>query len=25
MNKKVQNYAIHQTFQMDLQKVWLAA
>ncbi|MEI9424089.1 ABC transporter substrate-binding protein [Mesorhizobium sp. Cs1299R1N1] len=25
MGKKVQNYAIHQTFQMDLQKVWLAA
>jgi peptide/nickel transport system substrate-binding protein len=25
MNKKVQDYAIHQTFQMDLQKVWLAA
>ncbi|RRH88206.1 ABC transporter substrate-binding protein [Mesorhizobium tamadayense] len=25
MSKKVQNYAIHQTFQMDLQKVWLAA
>ncbi|WP_432288490.1 ABC transporter substrate-binding protein [Aminobacter sp. BA135] len=25
MNKKVQNYAIHPTFQMDLQNVWLAA
>lgn len=25
MNPKVQNYAIHPTFQMDLQKVWLAA
>ncbi|UVC14596.1 ABC transporter substrate-binding protein [Mesorhizobium onobrychidis] len=25
MNKKVQSYAIHQTFQMDLQKVWLSA
>lgn len=25
MNKNVQNYSIHQTFQMDLQKVWLAA
>ncbi|MER8395153.1 ABC transporter substrate-binding protein [Mesorhizobium sp. M1340] len=25
MSKTVQNYAIHQTFQMDLQTVWLAA
>ena len=25
MNKKVRNYAVHQTFQMDLQKVWLDA
>ncbi|ESY85965.1 diguanylate cyclase [Mesorhizobium sp. LNHC220B00] len=25
MNKKVQNYAVHQTFQMDLERVWLAA
>jgi peptide/nickel transport system substrate-binding protein len=25
MSKKVQNYAIHQTFQIDLQRVWLAA
>jgi peptide/nickel transport system substrate-binding protein len=23
MSKKVQNYSIHPTFQMDLQKVWL--
>ncbi|MGY2997016.1 ABC transporter substrate-binding protein [Mesorhizobium sp. URHB0026] len=25
MSKKVHNYAIHQTFQMDLQKVWIDA
>lgn len=25
MNKKVQHYAVHQTFQMDLERVWLAA
>ncbi|MER9653681.1 ABC transporter substrate-binding protein [Mesorhizobium sp. M0152] len=23
MNKKVKNYAVHQTFEMDLQSVWL--
>ncbi len=23
MNEKVKNYGVHQTFQMDLQKVWL--
>ncbi|MER9326927.1 ABC transporter substrate-binding protein [Mesorhizobium sp. M0488] len=23
MNKKVKNYAVHQTFEMDLQNVWL--
>jgi peptide/nickel transport system substrate-binding protein len=22
-NAKVKNYGVHQTFQMDLQKVWL--
>ena len=25
MNKKVRNYAVHQTFQIDLQNVWLDA
>lgn len=25
MNKKVKNYAVHQTFEMDLQNVWLHA
>ncbi|TKB46513.1 MAG: diguanylate cyclase, partial [Mesorhizobium sp.] len=25
MNKKVKNYAVHQTFEMDLQNVWLDA
>ncbi|MGX5849270.1 ABC transporter substrate-binding protein [Mesorhizobium sp. PL10] len=25
MNKKVQNYGMHPTFEMDLQNVWLAA
>ncbi|TPL36037.1 ABC transporter substrate-binding protein [Mesorhizobium sp. B2-4-6] len=25
MNKKVQNYGMHPTFEMDLQSVWLAA
>ena len=23
MNKKVKNYGVHQTFEMDLQNVWL--
>ncbi|MGP2493307.1 ABC transporter substrate-binding protein [Mesorhizobium sp. PUT5] len=25
MNKKVRNYSVHQTFEMDLQNVWLDA
>ncbi|SIT52988.1 hypothetical protein BQ8794_10358 [Mesorhizobium prunaredense] len=25
MSKKVKNYAAHQTFEMDLQNVWLDA
>jgi hypothetical protein len=25
MNERVKDHAIHQTFQLDLQKVWLEA
>ncbi|TKB21262.1 MAG: diguanylate cyclase, partial [Mesorhizobium sp.] len=25
MNEKVKNYGVHQTFEMDLQNVWLNA